>query len=190
MNAATTFAPRGRALRRLWQRLKIVAGSFEVGSRPGSRACARRRLLECLQERVGGGAVERIGWGDDGDLVAALVACQCEPRGELANLLDADLPGGIFEGLQRNEIRMPALGGAPAACTYTAGRMIRWIRAQTSCAAREGRTSPPAPRRRVRRGAHASDAPRRAHYAGAPWALQAKASLLDQEDRHYDLFEI
>ena len=51
----------------------------------------RRRLLERLQERIGGGDVERLGGIDDADFRNAAVAREQRPGGEVAHAVDLDL---------------------------------------------------------------------------------------------------
>ena len=88
-----------RRLRHARERARGCAGSgsgWSAGRREGCVATSissvrRRRFLQGLEERVGGEAVQGIGRGEHADLVAALVAGECQLLRELAHLLDADL---------------------------------------------------------------------------------------------------
>jgi len=62
------------------------------------QVAAGLRLFECLQQRVAGGVVDRIGRVDDGDLRAAVLRGQGELFRELADLFDHDL-GARLVGL-------------------------------------------------------------------------------------------
>ena len=81
----------GARTRSRWQRLRIVAGRREGWRRDQDQQRARGRLLQRLQQRIGGETIERIGRREDAHLVAALVAGERQLRGQLAHLLDAQL---------------------------------------------------------------------------------------------------
>ena len=68
-----------------------MVGRSAAGRWQTRRRTARAgRLLEDLEERVGGGGVELVGGVDDGDAAAAVGGAEVEEAGERADLVDGD----------------------------------------------------------------------------------------------------
>jgi uncharacterized protein (DUF779 family) len=71
---------------------------------------ARRRLLQQLQQRVGGGAVHVLGGIDDGDAPAALGRARAEAIEHAADGIDGNVAGvalaiGLLDAAQHMQVR-------------------------------------------------------------------------------------
>ena len=105
---------------------------------------ARRGFLQGLQQGIGGEAVQGIGGDDDRHLVAPAVAGEGELGGQLAHLLDADLPASPprGRGTPGPGARARARGGRRGSCPQGACRGARTAPAAPPTAPA---TRPPAP---------------------------------------------
>ena len=96
-----------------------MVGRSAAGRWQTRRRTARAgRLLEDLEERVGGGGVELVGGVDDGDAAAAVGGAEVEEAGERADLVDGDggaqALGLVVPGAAAEEELRRGEGGEPA----------------------------------------------------------------------------
>ena len=135
---------RARGIRTRWQRLRMVAGRREGWLRDQDQQRALRRLLQSLERALAAKRFMLSAGRQHADLVAALVSRQGELRGELADLLDPDLRGGLERAhAWRDPDAAPAWrAGRPRSCR----RAPRRARAEDH--ARRPARQPLAPRSR------------------------------------------
>ena len=85
---------------------------------------ARRRLLEHLQERIGGARIHVVGGIDDRDPPAGLAAGRAEEGDGAADLVDGQLGPVALLVRRPRAARGQAGSGAPGAATWRNGGMI------------------------------------------------------------------
>ena len=99
-----------RGLREAPERNELAAGADRLGQRPEPLGDedddrVRRRLLEILEERVGGVLVQRVGAEDEVDAPLALERPHVQVAAQLADVVDPDL---LAERLEEVEVGMAA----------------------------------------------------------------------------------
>ena len=134
-------AGRGARTRSRWQRLRISRAAARGLASPRDQQRARRRLLQRLQQRVGGEAVEHVRGREDADLVATRWLVERELLAELPHLLDAQLLR--FSSTGRTRMRSGCWWAATRVHPGSAAR-----RSACSCTARARAQPPASPRRR------------------------------------------
>ena len=88
-----------------WQRERIVSGSGPSSSATSTSDGVRRRLLEILEQRVGGLLVQRVRAEDEVDAPVGLERAHVEVAPQLADGVDPDL---VAERLEHVEVGMRA----------------------------------------------------------------------------------